>query len=135
VSSIQRWNPNEFKDKVEQRIKEAFVELIPEEAFKEMVSGAIDNFTKGKVHETRRNNQQCSDYIPSGLERLVEEMLRDEVRTAIRSMLAGDEWRKNYEGVVGEKLAELVHKATPAIIQEWVTTLVTSIMERAATSY
>lgn len=127
TTSMERWSPSDFKDVVEKRIREVFVDLIPEEAFQKMVSDALDAFTTGKVINDK--------YWPSGLERLIEEMLKSEVRNQLRTMLQGDQWRVNYEGVVGEKLAEIVHQATPAIIQMWVTDLVKNIIERSSSTY
>jgi hypothetical protein len=139
MGEVERWSPQDFKGKVENRIREQFVELIPEEAFKQMVSDAIDNFTTGRVLTNKsgygENVQETQSYVPSGLERLVEEMLKSEVRDQLRRMLATDEWRVNHQGVVGEKLAEIVHKATPAIIQRWVTQLVENLIEQARSTY
>lgn len=136
TDAVERWNPNQFKDKVEQRIKEAFVELIPEEAFKEMVSSAIDNFTTGRVYKAKDyHGREQEHYQASGLERIVEEILKKEVENRLREILQSPTWGKTYEGVMGDKLLELVTKATPAIIQMWVTDLVTSTLEAARSRY
>lgn len=139
MSDIERWNPSNFKDAVEKRIREIFVDLIPEEAFQKMVSDALDNFTTGRMLTDTRghgeNKTESQRYWPSGLEQLVEKMLEQEVRQQIRSMLQSDEWRTSYQGVVGEELAKIVHKATPAIIQTFVTSLVEGIIERGRQGY
>jgi hypothetical protein len=137
--AINRWQPNDFKDKVEKRIKETFVDLIPEEAFQKMVSDSIDNFTTGRTVTDKSGygqNQTVKErYIPSGLERLVEDMLKDEVKTAIRALLNGDEWKTNYEGLVGDQLKSLVVAATPALITGAITQMTEQVIERVKNGY
>ena len=42
ADEIAQWDPGSFKDGVEKKIREVFVDLIPADAFAAMVSKAID---------------------------------------------------------------------------------------------
>lgn len=132
-SELAQWNPGQFKDKVENKIRETFVDLIPPEVFKEMVQKSIENFTTGRMVDSSSgygaHQKTSQQYVPSGMERIVEDILKDEVRRAIQRELAKEEWESLYGAEIGEKVSTVVKKAAPQFIEGWLTEIVGRILE------
>ncbi len=128
--TVERWKPEQFKDKVESKIRESFIDLIPEDAFKKMVSDAIDKFTTGETKRVSDYGGSKEVYVNSGIENVVDQILRDEVKAALKAMLCSEEWVRDYNGVMGKHLAKLVADAAPQMIQQLMSSMIENALQQ-----
>lgn len=91
-----------IQEKVQERIKAAFVDLIPEEMWRDMVNREIHEFTQKR------------------LPNLVREEAEKRVRTMMGEELAKPEWTSTFWGPNGPHASEMVKKiiieAAPDIV-------------------
>lgn len=83
-AALVAFDPSTLKDRVSDQIRSSFVELIPEDAWKQMVQREIDWFTKEEVRQTGYYQERTLPsplviLIRSELERMFKERLASEL--------------------------------------------------------
>lgn len=92
-------------EELRDKIRSAFVDAIPPEAWTAMIQGELKEFT------TPRRNSYSSELLPSPLGAIVRAELEKLVKAKIAEMLASPEWG-SWDGKISEgvKAAILEHK-------------------------
>ena len=118
---VELWSPDNFKGKVEERIREVFMDLMPPEVFAKMVSDSVDAFTKPRQVNRGSAAYPRMEEGPSHLEQITNELMRKHVREYLIREMNSDEWIKNFNNTVGKKLAELIKENASAILESMLT--------------
>ena len=104
---------NNLRDKISERIREQFVELIPDEHWKALVDAEIKRFTERDRDYNRKE-------IPSALERLIQDALAEQFREHIKTELAKPEYQKQWgegEYSAGEFVSVFLQKHADSLIK------------------
>lgn len=111
----------DYAAKIRDRIKSALVDIIPDEQWTVMIQGEVDRFMKASTRESR-SYYTTTERVPSGLEEVVQSVLREETIKRVKAMLATPEWAGHWDGTqhtVGEKVAAIIRDNSRAIIESW----------------
>lgn len=120
-----------FIDKVKEKVKNQFVDLIPEEAWDGMIKKEIDSFFSGnatvkftieKESGWRNNNTHIRfDEGINPFKALVWDVCFSEVRNKVYSDLSKDYINKEVgnNGEISEKLKEVIKESIPLAIQKY----------------
>ncbi|MFN8758867.1 MAG: hypothetical protein ACK5XA_08665 [Tagaea sp.] len=92
-----------LQEKVRERIQASFVDLIPPEAWEELVRRELDAFVR--------------DTLPNTIKAAAHDVLRER----LRGELAKPEWQPSWDGSTGkmvpsEMVADAVKEAAPALV-------------------
>lgn len=87
---IVKFDPSSVVDKVRTKIREQFVDLIPDEQWNQMIQGEIKDFMELK----RPDYNQQRDV--SGLRIIVRRMLEEEVKNRVNAILESKEWSSQW---------------------------------------
>lgn len=93
--------PQQFQDRVRDRMKEVIGDLIPDDAWKSMVDKTI------------------SDFIRDDLPKLVKAEMTAQMQTAIRKELDGSEWLTQWSGgnhLASPMMAEVLKQTAPEMV-------------------
>jgi hypothetical protein len=85
-NSIQKFDANAAMNSVKEKIKDAFVSLIPDEQWKEMVQKEIDSYFV-EVSESHDTRSRSSKFTKS-----VHESLSEEVKARVKAYLTGPDF-------------------------------------------
>ena len=99
---------DDLKSKITDRIKNSFVELIPEEVWKELVDKEIEKFTKPQGD---RYNTRCPE---------IESLIHAELKRRFELMIKEDLDKQNLYGNDGKMpafISEVVKESAPALIE------------------
>lgn len=128
MSEIAAFNPNQFQDKVRDRIRAAFVELIPEDQWNALVQKEIDAFLTTREERVSGYSYETRVVVrPSALRQAVWDVLAEEAKKRARVMLDSPEWQSMWNGereVLGESLAKFVEEAAPVLLKSMFTNAV-----------
>lgn len=114
---IEKINTESLADKVKDRIRAAFVELIPEEQWKAMVSREIDGFVNDK--RDRWGNIQHA-----ALPKIINEALTAYARDRVKKALESPHW----EGLASADEAK-VNAAIEKLIQDNIGAVVMTVLQ------
>lgn len=94
-TAVQKFDSSAFRERVENKIKAEFMELLPDEMFRQMVQDTLDRFTK-----PRRIDQGYGRVVEerSDLERIVLEVYEEHVKSFVRAELSKEEWVTHWDG-------------------------------------
>ncbi len=110
---------NTLKDKITDRIKDSFIDLVPEEAWRGMVEKEIANFIEP-------NKDHYNKTIPSPLQSLIHDELTRRFEVAIRAELDSHPLC-GIDGEASEFIKEVIKKVSPALVEG----LFSEIVQRA----
>ncbi len=102
-NAIAPFDASSLRDKVADRIKASFVDLIPEETWKQMVANEIKNLTDARIDGYNRTQ------TPSQLQTMINAEISRRIKEAIVTALNGQE----YQGVWGDGTQQ-----ASAVVQE-----------------
>ncbi len=116
-----------LKDKVSEKIKSAFVELIPEEQWKQLVSNEINRFTC--------KERDYSGEKPSILSTMINEAIRERFKAKIQEALNGNGFDAMYDSMTGKDMASTVAKEiavqyAPQIVESLMSNLIQTAINR-----
>lgn len=97
-------------DRVTERIRASFIDLIPEDAFKKMVEREIERF------QTHHGGAQNA----TPLQQMIQEELRKRFYAAMTELLASDEYAHMWDGNrqrAGNAVQQLVKELVPDLVQ------------------
>lgn len=100
------------------RIKATILEAIPEEKWDALIKSEMKGFFEGCPGSSFR------PALPSTFSAVVADVCRSEVTARCKAILESPEWRKSYDGLIGEKLQEIVTKSASEIINAWCSSLI-----------
>lgn len=112
AGEIATINTMDLAAKVQERVRGALVDLIPEDAWKAMIQREIKLWMEG---EPAKNNNYDSynnrSAIEPGIRRIVRAELESMFATNVKALLASEEWGGVWEGgkkTVGPEIAKLI---------------------------
>ncbi len=90
TNTIERVTLENAAEQLKSKIRTAFVELLPEEQWKEMVTTELKRFTEHKPAE----RDGYGNWRPEGSEfsKICREVFTEHIKTEIKSLLNGPEW-------------------------------------------
>jgi hypothetical protein len=120
----------DYAAKIRDRIKAALVDIIPDDQWTMMIKAEVDRFL---TSSTRDRSYGYAERVPSGLEEIVNQVLREEVTQRLKAMFATPEWAGQWDGTKGEfkvseRVSELIRKNAPDIIEAWLGEAVQQIL-------
>lgn len=99
-------NMNDIQEQIKNRIKSAFVELIPDDSWKNLVQAEIDKWTT--------DTKEYGTIKPSPLKALIAKEVEAKVREVINEELSKPEYQFRYDGdsscVPGKAIQEVIEK-------------------------
>lgn len=116
TNSIERVTLENAADQLKAKIRSAFVELLPEEQWKEMVAAELKRFAE----PTTERNYHGSTTNPSGLSKLCHEVFTEHIKAELKALLASPEWQTVWTNQ-GYSL--------PVAIKSWLTENSTRLIE------
>ena len=90
ATAVEKFDAGSFRERVEEKIKAEFMELLPDEMFRAMVQETIDRFTRPKP--VKDYNGRVTRHDPSEFERIVLEVYEERLREAVKAELASEKW-------------------------------------------
>lgn len=113
------FNPDSMADQLRAKIKLEAMNIISEEQWSALIKQTLVNFTE------RRRNRQNNEEIPSQLEDMVTDCIKEIFRPKVISMLNSSEFMQltwNSEGmhVVEGKIRDMAIKMAPVILNDMV---------------
>lgn len=126
MSNVTNFDPMTLAEKLRERIRTSFVDLIPDETWKAMVEKEIQSFT------TQERNY--SGNHPSPLQALIASIAKDEIKKRIESqvlaLLTTPEYSDHWDSGT-QKAGAVVEAYLKSIVPELVTTMFTGIASNA----
>lgn len=116
-NEVKKFDVNEAMKNVKDRIKDAFVTLIPDEQWNEMVKKEIDTYFQ-KNEERYDNRSYRSDFT-----RDVHSVLQQEVKERVKKYLTenfNSVWSANGTQICNEKVEEMVTKNAGKILADMI---------------
>lgn len=107
--AIAAFNLGDAAKTLRDKIRHAFVELIPPEQWEAMVKKELESFTKESVGVDQWGRSKTQ---PSVFSEVCKEVYRERLTEQVKALLASPEWQGSYNGT-GVKAS--------AAIQEWLT--------------
>jgi hypothetical protein len=127
--AIVRFDPNTLKDRISDRIKNSFVELVPEDAWKALVQAELDKFFKPQFVKHGYNDVKEE---PSELSKIISAEIRERLMKAVEIELDKpeyqDKWNSGLQKNVGGDFANAVCKE---LTNELVSSLFNGIVQSA----
>lgn len=112
-------NTIDLAAKVQERVRGALVDLIPEDAWKAMIQREITLWMNG---QTGRGSHGYGGYEPTiepGIRRIVRAELETMFKARVSELLASPEWAGTWEEgkkTVGSEIAKLITENAPEIL-------------------
>ena len=116
ADEIVKFDPATFTDKIRDRIKSAFVDLIPDDQWNEMVKQEIDGFVNGRLHTSGYHRGE-RDY--PGLKAAIHEALTKAAKERIAAVIASEEWGGGTDArakTINDGVARLISENASAIL-------------------
>jgi hypothetical protein len=116
-NEIKKFDVNEAMKNVKDKIKDAFVTLIPDEQWNEMVKKEIDSYFK-QTEARYDNRQYVSDFT-----RDVHSVLQQEVKNRVKTYLNDNfnaTWYDNGVPVCNAKVEEMITKNAGKILSDMI---------------
>ena len=132
MAELTKWDPAAIKKKIADHIKASYVDLIPPEAWTQLVESEVAEFTTDRREEVLWNGHQRSGEfktIPSPLKQIVREELTEFFKGHVKAELSKAEYaqvwdntRRAFDGGnsnwgPGEAVKEIVRKLIPDMIE------------------
>lgn len=114
-----------ISEKLRDKVRNTIFEEIPDEKWDQLIKAEIAAFFEPKVI----NHGHWCDKRPSKFGEIVIDEMTKIMREKLLQLFASDEWKVSYDGMVGEKLAEVVRKEAPNIIAAWVGQMVSCAIQ------
>lgn len=121
-----KYDANAFRDRVEAKIKEEFVALMPDEMFRDMVEQTIEKFSKPRTVSDGYNHTKT---VPSEFERIVLSVYEERLREVVKTMLGGSEWSGHWDGRQ-QAAGEAVKKVIIENADEMLASLIGAVAQR-----
>ena len=115
-SDMQVFDPRSLQDKVIERIRSSFLELIPEDAWDELVGRELEKF----FQTTKKTGYGASGVNPPEIEQMIHGALKSLIAERLAKDMAADGWfDTNYatnDQPVGERMTEALREIAPDLI-------------------
>lgn len=136
TDSIQKLTLENAAEQLKLKIRSAFVELLPEEQWKQMVEAELKRFTQ-PTREQRYNGGPFEEK-PSGFEALCREAFTEYLKTEIKTLLQSPEWREKWGSSTRPQISDAIQTWLTAhsaeLIQSTVQTLAGQVAQQLITS-
>lgn len=111
TEAIQKFDINEAADKLKTKIRDAFMELLTPEQFKDMVMTELKRFTEET--STRDNYSGNRTPVPSEFSKICRGVFEQHIKDELKKLLDSPEYRTNWGGTDRMEISEAV--------QQWLT--------------
>jgi len=116
-----------IQQKVSEKIKSQFLELIPDEAFAQMVEKELKAFTEDKPGDRWTNTRK------SPLSDMIELEIKNQFQAKVRSILSQPEFQAKWDNhnrvVASDAVTDLLKKSAPDILALMIGTISQQIVE------
>ena len=104
--SIEKVTLENAAEQLKSKIRTAFVELLPEEQWKEMVTAELKRFTE----TTSRYDTYASKHIeqPSEFGKLCKEVFSEHLKAEIKALLVSKEWQGQWGNTGREQISDAI---------------------------
>lgn len=130
-TDVARFDPSAVQDRVKARVKEAFVDLIDDEAWTELVRTEMKRFFEG-YSRRRYAGDQDPAWVPSELQTVVREVMREHFTELVKQQLQSDGWRnwwdENGKARLGQHLQRELVAAAPEMFAKVVEGMVSGVV-------
>lgn len=109
-------NPQDLTDKIKDKIKATFIDLIPESQWESLIQSAVDNYTKPTSEHNFTGNDKVT---PSCLETDVHKLLNEELKLRVneRIRVVSNNWMDGEGGIkLNTELEAILVKAAPQML-------------------
>lgn len=131
MTELAKWDPAAIKKKIADHIKATYVDLIPPEAWVQLVDAEVTEFTTDVKEEILWNGHQRSGQyktIPSPLKKIVKDELTDFFKEQVKAELAKAEYAQVYSTArrlfdpgnswgPGEAVKEIIRQLLPEMME------------------
>lgn len=128
TNEVTKFDATEALKSVKERIKEAFVSLIPDEQWNEMVKKEVDTYFQVKEEGYGERGRSSS------FTREVHTCLQDEVRTRVKEYLQenfNNVWYDNGVPVCNAKVEEMITKNAGKILSDMIGGTIQMVLNNA----
>jgi len=117
--SIEKVTLENAAEQLKSKIRTAFVELLPEEQWKEMVSTELKRFMAQSMKSDGYNR---SIEMPSAFSQICSEVFTEYLKVQIKNLLASTEWGVNWNGKpqISEAISAWLTANSKALIESTV---------------
>lgn len=133
--SIQKVTLENAAEQLKLKIRNAFVELLPDEQWKEMVATELKRFTQPTETDYR------GKVMPSAFSVICNEVFADYLKAEIKAVLQSPEWRENWgtpqpqisvaiKAWLTENSAQLIQSTVQALASQAAQNLITGMAHR-----
>ena len=126
-NAIAPFDLEKINESIRARIRLAFVEAIPDEAWNAMIRKEVDAFMQTRHVETGYGSHQ----VPSHFSDVVRSELTKELQVRIKQMLEGQEWQGHWNGNMqnaGERIKALMIENSGEILNSWIGNIFQNMM-------
>ncbi len=95
TESIEKVTLENAAEQLKAKIRMAFVELIPDEQWKEMVTSELKKFLQVQSIPPA-SSWGDTKFVPSEFTKICDQVFREYIRTEIQTMLGSPEWRETW---------------------------------------
>lgn len=106
TESIERVTLENAAEQLKAKIRTAFVELLPDEQWKEMVAAELKRFTGPTM--TRDNYSARSTETPSAFSKICSEVFSEHIKAEIKATLASADWQGKWGNNGKEQISEAI---------------------------
>ena len=122
--AVAPYDPEKLMDTVKARIRSEFVSIIPDDAWKAMVKKTVDKFFE--------RERGYGDERPSEFDRLVSNLIHEEIRKRMMEYFQGPEWQGRMDSVTGKaRMSEAIEKILKENASEIVARVLGNAMQSA----
>lgn len=126
---IEKFDANKAMQSVKEKIKDAFVSLIPDSQWDEMVKKELDDYFK-----VREDNNYNQNRYGSNFTRDVHALLKEEIDSRVKNYLATNfttVWFHNGIAICDSKIEEMIVKNSGKILTDMIGGSITMAIQNA----
>ncbi len=106
AEAIERVTLENAAEQLKSKIRSAFIELLPDEQWKEMVAAELKRFTQ-ETEEFDRY-QQRHVRAPSAFSKICTEVFTEHIKAQIKNQLASAEWQGKWGAAGNQQISEAI---------------------------
>ena len=114
-NEIKKFDINEAMKNVKDKIKDAFVDLIPDEQWNQMVKKEVDSYFEPK--EEKCDNRQYSSYFTKDVHSALQQEVKERTKLYL-SINFNNTWFENGIPVCNTKVEEMITKNAGKILSD-----------------
>jgi hypothetical protein len=112
ADEIAKFDPSAYVTAIRDKVKNALVDMIPDEQWNAMLQREIEAFARPSTTDQWGNRKEGDLY----------RLMREEITEYVKSMLRAPEWQEQWVGVhrrVSEEISKIITEHGASIINVW----------------